>query len=38
MADLYGSLDANQANAHRSAASALHSAILDLLWDADKVK
>lgn len=37
MADLYESLDANQANAHRSAASALRSAILDLLWDADKL-
>jgi len=38
MADLYESSDANQANVHRSAASALRSAILDLLWDADKVK
>ncbi|KAL9711247.1 hypothetical protein Ac2012v2_005787 [Leucoagaricus gongylophorus] len=36
LADLYGSLNSSRANTHRSTASALRSAILDLLWDADK--
>jgi alpha,alpha-trehalase len=37
MADLYGSSDANQASTHRAAAAALHTAVLDLLWDANKL-
>lgn len=37
LADLYGSSNRGRATAHRAAAAALRSAVLDLLWDGDKV-
>ncbi|KAF9450542.1 glycoside hydrolase family 37 protein [Macrolepiota fuliginosa MF-IS2] len=37
LADLYGSSNGSQVKAHRDAASALRTAVLDLLWDGDKL-
>ncbi|KAF5360563.1 hypothetical protein D9756_004935 [Leucocoprinus leucothites] len=37
LAKLYGSSNRTLANTHRSAASALRTAILDLLWDGNKL-
>ena len=37
LANLYGRDDRIMASSHRKAAAALHSAILDLLWDPAKV-
>ncbi|XP_006462478.1 hypothetical protein AGABI2DRAFT_206816 [Agaricus bisporus var. bisporus H97] len=37
LADLYGSSNDQQADTHRSAAADLHTAVLDLMWDNDKL-
>lgn len=37
LADLYGSSNATAASQHRTAAASLKAAILDLLWDSQKV-
>ncbi|KXN82841.1 Trehalase [Leucoagaricus sp. SymC.cos] len=37
MANLYGSSNSNQVNSHHRAAEALRTAVLDLLWDANKL-